>query len=99
MRYNGLEDDGFPELTMAWNIRSIPEDREALLRLHGHGVFSTEQEELDARREFMLDRGYSHCGIAACNCNSWHTTDRHVEAALHRKIQTLEDVIKELNAK
>ena len=34
--------------------------------------FHDEASELEARRNFMIRRGYRFCQIAACNCGSWH---------------------------
>ena len=48
------------------------------------GDFATEEEELDARRMFMSDKGYRMCGIAACNCNSWHDPQYIQEAFSER---------------
>ena len=35
-------------------------------------MFHTDEEELQARRDFMSGEGYRICSIPACNCNSWH---------------------------
>lgn len=34
--------------------------------------FHSDADELRARRDFMVSRGYRFCDIMACNCNSWH---------------------------
>lgn len=46
------------------------------------GDFVDDAEELNARRSFMQDRGYTFCNLAACNCNSWH--GGHADRRLHR---------------
>lgn len=56
-------------------------DSDRLSRLWMHGDFASEQDELDARRDFMTRRGYRFCDMPACNCNSWHGghADRRLE--------------------
>lgn len=42
--------------------------------------FPSDADELKARRDFMVSRGYRFCSIIACNCNSWH--EGHAENRL-----------------
>lgn len=51
--------------------------------------FYDDGDELRARREFMVGRGYRFCNIPACNCNSWH--GGHSE----QRLNEIEDVIDE----
>lgn len=37
--------------------------------------FASIEDELDARRDFMMREGYRPCHIPACNCNSWHKAE------------------------
>jgi len=49
--------------------------------------FPSAVDELKARRDFMISRGYRFCSIPACNCNSWHgghAEDRLTEACDER---------------
>lgn len=57
------------------------------------GDFASPEDELNARRLFMQDEGYEMCGIAACNCNSWHKGTRHVETKLRMQIEGLESAL------
>lgn len=51
-----------PNITQAQKDRTMPI----------HGEFSSDAEELEARRRFMSGEGYRFCDIPACNCISWH---------------------------
>ena len=57
------------------------------------GDFVDEEEELNARRDFMMREGYSYCNIPACNCNSWHKRDAFATTNTEDKGPRPEDVV------
>lgn len=56
-----------------------------------YGDFSTDSEELDARRRFMSGEGYRLCSIPACNCNSWHGGNAS------QRLSEIRDMLEELD--
>lgn len=54
--------------------------------------FPSEIDELNARRDFMIRRGYRFCDMAACNCNSWH--QGHAE----NNVYAIDHMLRELDA-
>lgn len=55
--------------------------------------FGCLEDELRARRYFMMNRGYRFCDIMACNCVSWH--QGHAE----NRLNEISDLLMNFDAK